>query len=431
MRWLLNALYVDFLAAAAPYWLWKVPQARRYRAGLCQRLGFVPAAPKTGKRLWVHAVSVGEASIPRLLVEQFRSRHPDWEVVFSTFTDTGADRLRSLYPDCAVFYWPLDLSFCVAQALDRVQPDAVALVELELWPNFLMECGDRRLPVAIVNGRINPPSVRVARALRRLCPGALDAVTLCCARSDADVERFRDGGFEPGRVHSTGSLKYDALPLEVQADKQDALRDRFALSAGAPVLVAGSTHPGEDGVLCRVYAALRKQHEGLRLILVPRHIERAAAVARTIEAQGLSLARKSELDAAGRSASQDQIILVDTIGDLLACYALATCAFVGRSLLPPGGGQNMMEPAGLAKPVIVGPYNGNFEPEMRLLTAHDAVTVASGEAGLQREVGRLLADPKAAGELARRAREAVLGCRGATGRTLDLLDGMLAGAGLA
>ena len=149
MRWILNAFYLDFLLLAAPYWLWKLPQARRYRAGLLERLGFVRRMRGGVRRLWIHAASVGEASVPQNLVALFREAHPDWEVVFSTLTDTGADRLRSLYPDCPVFYWPLDLSWCVAESLERVEPDAVLLVELEVWPNYLLSCRERGIPVAV------------------------------------------------------------------------------------------------------------------------------------------------------------------------------------------------------------------------------------------------------------------------------------------
>ena len=430
MRWILDALYVDLLAAAAPYWLWKVPQARRYRAGLLQRIGLVPAMPKSGRRLWVHCVSVGEAAIPRTLIEQFHTRHPGWEVVFSTFTDTGADRLRSLYPDCRVFFWPLDLSPCVHETVRRVQPDAVVLVEQELWPNFLHECLCRRVPVAVVNGRINPRSVRLLRGLSRLCPAVPKAVTLCCARSETDAARFAEAGLARDRIFSAGSLKYDALPAEVAPDKLMALRERFALGPEARVLVAGSTHPGEDEMLCRAYRDLRGKHSDLRLILVPRHIERAAAVAREVRDAGLPAARKSDLDSGTAKPSADDVILVDTIGDLVTCYALATCAFVGRSLLPPGGGQNMMEPAGLGKPVIVGPHNSNFAPEMELLTSRRAVVIVQDEAGLRGELDRLLSNAQAAGELGQRARQAVLDSRGATERTLAKLEGMLTTAGL-
>ena len=431
MRWVLNALYLDFLLLAAPYWLWKVPQARRYRAGLPERLGLVRRMRGGARRLWVHAASVGEASVPQDLITLFRRRHPDWEVVFSTFTDTGADRLRRLYPDCPVFYWPLDLSWCVAESLERVRPDAVVLVELEVWPNYLLACLERGIPVAIASGRINRSSAELLRALARFCPAVWQAVKLCCARSGADAELFAYAGMRPQGIFATGSLKYDALALEVEPARREELRRRLGLGSDGPVLVAGSTHPGEDEILCEVYEKLRLEHGGLRLILVPRHIERAARLARSLRSAGLPVVRKSELDSGSRSPSQDDVMLVDTIGELITCYSLATCAFVGRSLLPPGGGQNMMEPAALGRPVLVGPYTGNFKPEMELLAARGAAVIVQDGAELLREVGRLLGDPVGAERLGQRARKAVMESRGAAERTLARLEFMLAEAGLA
>jgi 3-deoxy-D-manno-octulosonic-acid transferase len=197
------------------------------------------------------------------------------------------------------------------------------------------------------------------------------------------------------------------------------------------VIVAGSTHPGEDEIICKAYKMLRRDYRGLRLILVPRHIERAARLARTLEALGLMSVRKSALDSGFATASVDDVLLIDTIGDLALCYSLATCVFVGRSLLPPGGGQNMMEPAALGRPVIVGPYTGNFEPEMKLLAARGAAVVVRSGTELLREMRRLLGDHGAAQQLGQNARSAVIESQGAAERTLERLEQMLAGSALA
>ena len=430
MRWLLNAAYCLALGAILPWWLYKMPQARRYRAGLRQRFGLAPRLPRGPRRLWVHTVSVGEAAIPRNLAARFRQRHPDWQLVFSTATDTGADRLAELYPDCTSFYWPLDLSPCVEAAVERVQPDAVVLVELELWPNFQLACLERRIPVCIVNGRINPGSARLLRVLGRLQPAVWQAVRLCCARSAGDAERFARAGLTRERIVTTGSLKYDTLAVEPDAGRLERLRRLFAIAPDAPVVVAGSTHAGEEEVLYGICERLRAQRPRLRLVLVPRHIERAAAVARRLAALGARVARKTDLDAGRQAVAPDAVIVVDTIGDLGTCWALGSCAFVGRSLRRPGGGQNMMEPAALGRAVIVGPHTGNFRPEMQLLAARAAVVVAEDETALERELRRLLDDPQEAARLGRRARETVLESRGATEATLAGLESALAAAGL-
>jgi 3-deoxy-D-manno-octulosonic-acid transferase len=425
IRVFLDALYWEVLVFAFPFWLWKVPQARRYRAGIFQRLGFVPRREGGGRCLWVHCSSVGEASIPRELVRRFRERHGEWEVVFSTFTDTGAERLRKLYPDCEVFYWPLDLSCCVDRALGRLRPDAVLLVEQELWPNFLLGCRERGVPVGVVNGRMRARSVPLVRGIGRLVRPMWEAVKMCCARSEADGWRFGEAGLDAGRIEVSGSLKYEALPDEVDSEVVSGLRGLFEFSGEEPVLVAGSTHPGEEIVLCRVWERLRQRHPDLRLVVVPRHIERGADLAEELTSAGFEVARKTDLDAGAGEPSEDAVILVDTIGDLVGCYGLATCAFVGRSLFAPGGGQNMMEPAALGVPVIVGRQTGNFEPEMEVLRDRGAVVEVTDEGDLERAVGKLLTDAEHRLELGERGRRAIRENRGAAEATLDAIQRMM------
>jgi len=421
MTFILDCVYIIVGACLLPYWLWKLPQGRRYRAGLLNRLGFSPRMPDGGRRLWIHCASVGEAFIPRTLVGEIGRRYPDWQVVFSTNTDTGAERLRGLYPGCPVFYMPLDISGCVRRAMRRIRPAAVLLVELEIWPVFLEECRRGGVPVGIINGRIGTSSRRTLRALSRLLPHMWDAVRVCCARSRDDAEGFVRARLPAERVFNCGSLKYDVLSPQPDLDHQKRLQELFGLRPDAPVLVAGSTHDGEEAILVAAYRDLRARHPELKLILAPRHVERAAEVTAFLRAQGFAVARKSLLDAGEQTAAGSEIILVDTIGDLLACYGLATCAFVGRSLVPPGGGQNMMEPAGLGKPVLVGPFTSNFKPEMRLLMNNGAVLVVRDAVQLAGEVDLLLSDPHRAERLGRAAHRVIAANRGATERTLERL----------
>jgi len=424
---LFDALYILAGLALLPWWLWKLPHGERYRAGLRQRLGFAPAMPGHGPRMWIHCASVGEASIPRRLVEKFRRRHPGWDVVFSTNTNTGAVRLRELYPDCAVFYMPLDVSFCSARALDRVCPDLVLLVELEIWPNFLHQCRRRDVPVAIVSGRIGDGSRRLLRALSRLRPEVWQAVRVCCARSKDDAAGFRRAGLDPGKLHVCGSLKYDALKSEPDPEKLRHLRRLFSIEPDAPVLVAGSTHEGEEAVVGAAYKVLKLRHRRLRLVVAPRHVERAIAAAAALTARGLAVVRKTQLESRHETVPPDAVVVLDTIGELGACYGLADCAFVGRSLLPPGGGQNMMEPAGLGVPVIVGPHTGNFRPEMELLRRHEAVLVVRDGTELIKAVDRLLSDPGLAERTGWAGRRVINESRGAGERTLDTLEPLVSG----
>ncbi len=425
MRWILDCLYLIAGLCLLPYWLWKLPRGRRYRAGILQRLGFAPPLEPNVERLWIHCASVGEATIPATLVPELRRLYPGWDIVFSTNTDTGADRLRALYPDHTVFFMPLDITWCVGRAFRRIRPTAVVLVELEVWPNFLEQCRRRGVPVAIVNGRISSRSSRRLRVGNRLLRHLWDAVEVCCARSAADAAGFVAAGVPEDRVFNCGSLKYDVLPAAPDPARVRALATQFGIQAGAPVFVAGSTHDGEETVIAAAYRDLRIKHPTLRLVVVPRHIERAAAVRSLLLARGFTVSAKTALDQAGEKAGGDDVILVDTIGDLIACYALADVVFVGRSLVRPGGGQNMMEPAVLGKPVLVGPHTSNFRPEMRLLKERGGVRVVEDRAQLTGQADILLSDKGRAERMGKRARRAVEESRGATERTLGRLRPVL------
>jgi 3-deoxy-D-manno-octulosonic-acid transferase len=427
MNLLFDLLYVVAGAFLLPVWLWKLPKARRYRAGIRERAGLAPRLSRDRPRLWVHCASVGEAGIPRELVALFGERHPDWEVVFSTNTDTGSERLQRLYPGAPVFYWPFDLTPCVAAALDRVAPTAVVLVELEVWPNFAAACLRRSVPIAVVNGRIGAGSRRLLRVLSRLQPRLWDAVAICCARSAEDALGFEEAGLPGDRIAHCGLLKCDQLEVDPDSAGAAALRDLFAIPGGSSVLVAGSTHQGEEAVLATAYKELKRRHRNLRMVVVPRHVERAGDAVQAVRGRGLKVRTKTGLaDAAGApeapSAPDDDIIVVDTIGDLVSCYGLATCAFVGRSLLPPGGGQNVLEPAALGRPVVTGPHTRNFGPEMNLLLGAGAASVVRDTQGLIEEIDRLLCNPADAEAMGRAGRGVVMANRGATARTLTCIE---------
>lgn len=428
---LLDAVYLLGGAVVAPFWAARAAVSARHRAGIRQRLGNVPALAAGRPRLWLHTASVGEAGIVRTLVPAFASAHPDWDVAFSTNTNTGLENLAKLYPDRARFYFPLDFSPCVRRCVARVRPAAVGLVELELWPNFMQEMNRRGVPVVILNGRISERSARGYRRLRRLAPDLWSAVAVCCARSEEDAEQFAAAGLDPGRVVVTGSMKYDTLPKGPDEARVAALRGLLGIAADAPVLVGGSTWAGEEKALIDCFSEVRKGRPDLRLVLVPRHTERGAEVAKIVADAGLRPLRKSQLAAGGPPAAGacDEVPIVDTVGDLVDCYATASVVFVGRSLTPPGGGQNMLEPCALGRPTLVGPYTGNFRPEMAYLTRRRAVRVVADAADLRRVVAHFLDAADEADALGRRGRETVLENVGATGRTLEAIERVLARRG--
>ncbi len=406
----------------------KAPFSRRHRAGMFNRLGLTPRFSEApGGRVWIHCASVGEAAIPLHLVEILKQRFPRLNTVFSSCTDTGVERLEGLYPGESSFYLPFDFSFSVDKALRRVKPSVLVLVEQEIWPNLLLACCKKNVPVAIVNGRINEKSSRLVRTLFRLLPDAARAIKLCCVRSDADAQRFSYAGIDPGKIHSVGSLKYDALRTAISGSEQQRLCNLFGITGGDKILVGGSTHDGEELALLDVWKRLKAEHPRLRLVLAPRHVERADTIVRRLAREGVKVQRQSKAEAHGGDMvlEPDTVILVDVIGRLRTWYALADVVFVGRSLQPPGGGQNMMEPAALGKPVIVGPYTGNFKPEMEVLKADNAVICVDDVVGLQQEAARLLTDRGYAEWLGDSAKNVIERNRGAANVTADLLQPLI------
>lgn len=427
MPTIVDFAYYGVLQLAWPWIAWKVAPARgrRHLAGLSERLGRCP--PRLGQRpcIWIHGVSVGEIRAAAPLIDALERELPGYEVVLSTTTGTGQEVARRGYPDRRVFYYPLDLSFSVRRCFDAIRPDLVVLVELEIWPNFLGEAWRRRVPVALVNGRISEKSYRGYRLVRRWLFDPIGKIGRFCVQDETYAERFRRLGIPARQIHITGSMKYDQLRVAADADGAAVRRD-MGVGEGEAVIIGGSTHPGEERALLLAYQRLRARLPGLRLVLVPRHTERTDEVRRLITELGEQPVRRTERLRAGGGAPlpPGAVLLVDTIGELGRLYAAADVVFVGGSLIPHGG-QNMLEPALLGKPTAFGPSYENFiEPVERLLVAGGARLIA-GEAELERALGELLERPEAARAMGERGRQALLAARGATARTVAVIRRLL------
>jgi 3-deoxy-D-manno-octulosonic-acid transferase len=278
----------------------------------------------------------------------------------------------------------------------------------------------------LANGRISEKSYRDYRILQRIIPEPLDRIAVYCVQTECYARRFRELGVPGERIFVTGTMKLDNIPAQPDPEEDERLRRVFRIAPDDRVLIGGSTHPGEDETLLRIYRGLRRTHPGARLILVPRHPERLAAVADSIRAAGFPVERKTALDRdVAREISRDAVILVDTMGELARIYGVADVVFVGGSLVPHGG-QNMMEPAGLGKPVLFGPHVENFQETVDVLRDGRGAVLVNDESQLETEITRLFEDVSAAREMGRRAREAVLAHRGATGRMLAVFRDVLA-----
>lgn len=393
----------------------------RYRQGLGERLGRIPAEAwglGPGRRpIWIHAVSVGEVLAATPLVRRLADsgRGP---LLLSTVTETGngvaRDRLGAWA--AGICFFPFDLPGPVGRALDAAAPRLVILTETEIWPNFLAACAARRIPVALVNGRISDRSFRRYRLVRRPLARALEAIGLFGMQTERDADRIRALGAPADRVRVLGNLKFDAGTGGAEAPDGARLRRILGIEDGRPVLVAGSTHRGEEAVILDAFRRLRAEVPDLFLVLGPRHPERATEVGVLLRECGLPWRRRSE-----EPRWPVDLLLLDTMGELSSLYALATVAFVGGSLVAVGG-HNILEPAAAGRPILFGPRMENFaEIAATFVAAGAAVQVGSAE-----EVAPALRDllrrPERAEEMGVAAQALVARHRGATARTLAALE---------
>lgn len=399
--------------------LWRGLRAPGYRRRIKERFGLFPA-PGFEACLWLHAVSVGETIASAPLVHALRARHPELPIVLTTTTPTGSERVRALFGD-AVFhvYAPYDLPGAVARFMARVRPRLALIMETELWPNTLHHCRARGIPALLLNARL---SARSARGYARLAPltrDILDALGGVAAQAQADGERFVALGLARERLHITGSIKFDiAIDAEIR-QRARALRSSWG---SRPVWIAASTHAGEDAAVLAAHRRVLAQHPDALLVLVPRHPERFAGVHRQIGAAGLSAARRSE---SAPPAGPVQVLLGDSMGELLMLYGASDVAFVGGSLVPRGG-HNMLEPAAWGLPILTGPSDFNFTAISQKLRAAGAMQIIEGETGLAGQVAALLADAALREQRGRAGLAVIDANRGALARQLALIDQLLA-----
>jgi 3-deoxy-D-manno-octulosonic-acid transferase len=435
MWFLYEVLYVIGLLFYLPKAIWR----RRWpHRGWSMRLGRYPnritESLRGHRTLWIHAVSVGEVLAVQPLLQALMQTYPKDSLVLSTITPSGFEVASRRLADRGIpIYFPLDLRVCVARTLETIHPGALLLLESELWPTVMRLTKARGVPIAVVNGRISP------RAFRRYCSvqpwlrGMFSHVDLFLMQSQADADRIIKLGASSGKVQVTGSLKWDAS-LGVRPSPQ-AIQDtaaRIGLNGQEVVIVAGSTHRGEEGVVLQAFQALRASHQHVRLIVAPRHLERVPEVEALIRRAGLTSMRLSHLSDVPSERGQAGVArrgnwavgIVDTFGQLPRYYGLATVAFIGGSLIPHGG-QNPLEAASLGKPVVFGPSTHNFaDITEKLLTRQAARQLTSG-AELAPVLRELLVNPAEAQAMGQRAQELTEGSQGSTRRTLEALKPLL------
>jgi 3-deoxy-D-manno-octulosonic-acid transferase len=400
--------------------LWRGLGDRSYWSRFGERFG-LGSRIKPG--IWVHAVSVGEIQACATLVRTLKQRHPDMPLLVTTFTPTGAARARTLFKDLAqVRYLPYDLPGSVRRFLDRVQPRLAVIFETELWPNLYRECGRRRIPLLIASARLSPRSVGRYLRLGSLFRQTLSQGVVVAAQGEGDAARFRALGADPKRTHVTGNVKFDlAVPEDIAARGQ-VLRQRYA--RGRPVWVAGSTHAGEEEAALNAHQEVLRVYPGALLVIAPRHPPRFAEVAERIERQRLRfILRSASLPPETLNAAQ--VLLLDSLGELLDFYAAADVAFVGGSLVPIGG-HNLLEPAALGLPILTGPSYFNGEEIARLLISRGAAEVIQDASELGARITALLAQPDTRRRIGQQGRACIEANRGALTKLLELIEPLLA-----
>lgn len=422
---MIHAAYTSVLAAAVAAYA-PVALARRVARGvplnLGARLGLGAPPPSKRRATWIHAVSVGEVMAALPLVEALHARHPQWPLVVTTVTETGASVVRARLDGVAEHrYFPLDFPGAVRRVIDALDPAVLVCMETELWPNVLRELGRRAVPVMIANGRLSDRSFRRYARVRPLMRSMLAGVRVLAMQSDEDARRVLLLGAPPERVVVTGNLKHDAGPAGAGA--AELWRRLLGLAPGRPAWIAGSTHRGEDEAVIAAHEAGLARFPGLALVLAPRHPDRAAEVMALLRARGLPAVRRSELTAPGMG---DRVVVLDTVGELAALYGVADVVFVGGSLVD-AGGHNMLEPARLGKPVLVGPHTGNFRDIAAILLEANGAAVVRDGAELGARLADLLADTERRAAMGEAGRRAAASRHGALLRTIELVERLVAG----
>ncbi|MBN1395690.1 MAG: 3-deoxy-D-manno-octulosonic acid transferase [Pirellulales bacterium] len=508
MSYLLNIAYLLLLLIFSPWLIVQAVRKGKYREGYAEKLlGLAPRqtanktqsaltpdpSPASGRgeitqsalapgpssasgrgentqrRLWLHAVSVGEVNLLAPLLKAIEEKRPDWECVVSTTTMTGMELAKKKYPNNTVFYCPLDFTWAVKNAVRRVRPDVLVLAELELWPNLIGAAKRAGAKVAVVNGRLGEKSFRGYRRIRPLLAHIMRKIDLIAAQDETYAERFRALGARAEAVHVTGSMKYDGARTDRANPATRRLADLAGFAEDDIVLLAGSTQEPEEEMALETFRELSARWPKLRLILVPRHPDRFDAVARLLDSSGLPWQRRTDLRGERRgergvgrvrstekhkiiTASHQQeikhqqsentrsppltplpsplssrVLLVDVVGELGAWWGAAHIAFVGGSM-GSRGGQNMIEPAAYGAAVSFGPNTWNFRDVAAAMLAREAAVVVRNRNEFAGFVRRCLEEPDYAAELGRRGQSFVLSQLGATERTLALLKETLSRA---
>jgi 3-deoxy-D-manno-octulosonic-acid transferase len=427
MRTVYNILFTIGFVLSSPYYFVRMRRRGNWRDGFRERFGHYDAKFKQAitnrHTLWMHAVSVGEVNLCTQLIRGIEHRMPNLKIIVSTTTTTGMGELKKRLPNhIGKIYYPVDRRACVGRALTSVTPEAIVLVEAEIWPNFLWRARDLGIPCFLVNARLSDRSYRGYKRFGWLFRPLFASFAGVGAQNEADAARLREVGCRPEAIQVLGSLKFDAAKLDERRWLNvKKMLGQLGVSPKALLLVGGSTHDGEEVLLAEQFLRLRKRFPELFLVLVPRHFERSRDVGRQLKERGIKFIYRNEVSISTSCAPGEvECLIVNTTGELRHFYEHATVIFVGKSLTAHGG-QNPIEPGALGKAMVFGPNMENFSDVVRSFLASDGAVQVRDAAELEQVLARLLADESERQRLGNNALQVVEDNKGALEHTVEMI----------
>ena len=409
-----DLIFLVIVLITLPVYLFR----RKFHREFYKRFGVLPKNLKLERPIWIHAVSVGEVKLVHGLIDELRNIFPDKKFVISTVTPTGQMIARDFIKEGDFLtYLPLDFSFIVNSVVKKINPSLFIIAETEIWPNLIRKLYKRHIPIVTVNGRISDVSFSGYSSIDFLIRPILRKISLFCVQTELDKNRLISLGVAENKIKVTGNMKFDfAIPHDPEKDRRVTL----GLSKEDKLLVCGSTHPGEEQVILSSYKKLSGEYGCLKLLIAPRHPERAREIGELVKVAGFSPVFLSEARGALTGAGKDSVFILDTMGELANYYSAADIVFVGKSLVNKGG-QNILEPALFKKPIISGPYTFNFRDTVKLFVDNRAIRVVWDMVSLSNELKDLLDNPDNAATLGRRAFDLLAKGRGATLRNASII----------
>lgn len=428
MSILFNILYLLLLTIVSPFVLWRCWRHGRYRRGWYNRFfgpnrsSAPPCTAASPRTVWLHAVSVGEVQVLRPIVESLEVERPELKLAISVSTDSGMDLAQKLFSKHQVFFAPIDFSWAVRRSLNVLKPALIVLAELEVWPNWLLQAEKVGCPVAVVNGRLSESSFKGYSRLRFVARKCFESIDWVGAQSETIAERFQALGVQPTRITITGNVKFDGASGNRSDPEVLSRRNLLCLNSNDTVFLAGSTQSPEESLVLNTFVELGVRNPDLKLIIVPRHVERFEEVAKMIHETGMTWARRSLCPTA--VPPNWRIFLGDTVGELRWWWGLADIGFVGGSF-GDRGGQNMIEPCAYGVATCFGPNTRNFADIVQLLTEEKACEQLLKPEELKPWVESMLIDACKREAMSKQAIQACNRHRGATARSLENLEELL------